>query len=111
MTTSLGRPSETMLTGTGCFNSDITGVSSIEDDPHGSFVTDAVFSWTPKKMAQSTGVTTSDRTAANDSPNMMHTAIAPKNGSFSSGIIPRTVVSTTMHTGRILLTLPSRIAW
>ena len=53
-------------------------------------------------MAYNTGVTIKHRTAANDSPNMMHTAIAPKNGSFSSGIIPRTVVMTTMHTGRIL---------
>ena len=42
---------------------------------------------------------------------MMHTAIAPKNGSISSGIIPSTVVNTTMHTGRILLVPPSRIAW
>jgi hypothetical protein len=33
----------------------------------------------------------------------MHTAIYPKNGSVSSGIIPSTVVSTTMQTGRILL--------
>ena len=54
-------------------------------------------------MAYSTGVTMSDSTAANDRPNMMHTAIEPKNGSVSSGIVPNTVVSTTMHTGLILL--------
>src|SRR5262249_26100741 len=68
-------------------------------------------SWTLKKMAYSTGVRTRDRTAATVSPNMMHTAIAPKNGSVSSGIDPRTVVSTAMHTGRTLLTPPSRSAW
>ena len=45
-----------------------------------------------KKMAYSTGVTIKHRTAANASPNMMHTAIAPKNGSTSSGIMPSTVV-------------------
>ena len=42
----------------------------------------------PKKIAYSTGMTIKDRTAANDSPNMMHTAIAPKNGSVSSGMHP-----------------------
>ena len=36
--------------------------------------------------------------------------IAPKNASVKSGIIPRTVVMTTMHTGRILLVPPSRMA-
>src|SRR5262249_7735710 len=67
-------------------------------------------SWTRKKMAYATGVTMRLNTAAHDSPNMMHTAIDPKNGSVSSGIIPSTVVSTTMHTGRSLLVPPSRIA-
>ena len=49
-------------------------------------------------------------TAAKDKPNMMHTAIAPKNGSFTSGIIPSTVVIATMQTGRIFAAPPSRIA-
>src|SRR5271165_792103 len=70
----------------------------------------AAGSRTLKKMAYITGVTSKHRTAANDSPNMMHTAIAPKNGSVSSGIIPRTVVKTTMHTGRDLVIPPTRIA-
>src|SRR5262249_31667767 len=76
---------------------------------HNAFAAVGAGSRTPKKIAYSTGVTIKDRTAANDSPNMMHTAIAPKNGSTSSGIIPRTVVKMTMHTGRDLLTPPSRI--
>src|SRR5262249_33145871 len=68
-------------------------------------------SWTRKQMAYSTGVTIKHRTTANASPNMRPAAIAPKNGSRSSGIIPRTVVITTMHTGRILVVHPSRMAW
>jgi hypothetical protein len=40
-----------------------------------------------KKTAYSTGVTIKDRTAANANPNRIHTAIAPKKGSVSSGII------------------------
>jgi hypothetical protein len=66
---------------------------------------------TRKKIAYMTGVTINDKNAANVSPNMMHTAIASKNGSFSNGIIPSTVVITTMHTGRILAVPPSRSAW
>ena len=46
-----------------------------------------------------------------DNPNMIAAAIATKNGSWSKGIIPSTVVTATRSTGRNLLTPASRIAW
>ena len=61
-------------------------------------------------MAYSAGMTIMVKTQAKDRPNIMQTAIAPKNGSVKSGIEPSTVVSATISTGRTLLTQPSRIA-
>jgi hypothetical protein len=57
-------------------------------------------------MASRTGLPIMVRTQANDSPNMMHTAIDPKNGSVSRGSTrgrSEAILSDGVYRGGILM--------